>query len=168
MSAVIQLVKVHPNDNVAVATQPLVPGTVINTENLTVEEAVPAGHKVALTSVDKGQVIIKYGFEIGEATENIRQGEHVHSHNLKTKLNGTETYSYHPVAASQGPQLPRQQFLVIAEKTEKSAFEMKSGLSILWVALTAQPNVLPTNAAAALPGNVTVLGPLPIRSVAHN
>ena len=110
MSAVIQLVKVHPNDNVAVATQPLVPGTVINTENLTVEEAIPAGHKVALTSVDKGQVIIKYGFEIGEATENIRQGEHVHSHNLKTKLNGTETYSYHPVSASQGPQLPRQQF----------------------------------------------------------
>ena len=44
------------------------------------------GHKYALCDIKKGSQVIKYGFPIGVATENIKKGEHVHSHNVKTAL----------------------------------------------------------------------------------
>ena len=44
------------------------------------------GHKTALFDIKKGEDIIKYGYPIGIATEDIKVGEHVHSHNMKTKL----------------------------------------------------------------------------------
>lgn len=43
---------------------------------------VPYGHKIATQDISVGQLIIKYGEEIGIATKNIRAGEHVHIHNL--------------------------------------------------------------------------------------
>jgi (2R)-sulfolactate sulfo-lyase subunit alpha len=46
---------------------------------------VPIGHKVALTDIKKGDTVWKYGQDIGKAVADIRQGEHVHVHNLKTK-----------------------------------------------------------------------------------
>ncbi len=46
---------------------------------------VPIGHKIALTDIKKGDTVIKYGQDIGKAVANIKKGEHVHTHNLKTK-----------------------------------------------------------------------------------
>jgi (2R)-sulfolactate sulfo-lyase subunit alpha len=46
---------------------------------------VPIGHKVALTDIRKGDTVWKYGQDIGKAVADIKQGEHVHVHNLKTK-----------------------------------------------------------------------------------
>ncbi len=46
---------------------------------------VPIGHKVATTAIKKGDTIIKYGFDIGKAVSDIKQGEHAHVHNIKTK-----------------------------------------------------------------------------------
>ena len=46
---------------------------------------VPIGHKVALTDIKKGDTVWKYGQDIGKAVADIKQGEHVHVHNLKTK-----------------------------------------------------------------------------------
>ena len=46
---------------------------------------VPIGHKVALVDIKKGDTVWKYGQDIGKAVADIRQGEHVHTHNLKTK-----------------------------------------------------------------------------------
>ena len=46
---------------------------------------VPIGHKVALADIKKGDTVWKYGQDIGKAVADIRQGEHVHVHNLKTK-----------------------------------------------------------------------------------
>ncbi|MGN0516026.1 UxaA family hydrolase [Eubacterium sp.] len=54
------------------------------------------GHKYALRDIKKGEQIIKYGFPIGIACENIKSGEQVHSHNLKTALAGTLEYKYAP------------------------------------------------------------------------
>ncbi len=45
---------------------------------------IPLGHKVAITSIGKGEPVIKYGMPIGNATSDIRIGDHVHTHNLKT------------------------------------------------------------------------------------
>lgn len=54
------------------------------------------GHKIAVCDIEKGADIIKYGYPIGYATENIMQGEHVHSHNMKTKLGDILSYEYTP------------------------------------------------------------------------
>ena len=52
------------------------------------------GHKYALRDIKNGENIIKYGFPIGHATEDIAEGEHVHSHNVKTNLSDISEYSY--------------------------------------------------------------------------
>ena len=55
---------------------------------------IPAGHKFALCDIKKGDFVIKYGQVIGRATENIKKGEWVHSHNLKSHLDEKMEYSY--------------------------------------------------------------------------
>ena len=52
---------------------------------LTAKMDVPIGHKIALADIGEGDTVLKYGQDIGRAVANIRQGEHVHVHNLKTK-----------------------------------------------------------------------------------
>lgn len=48
-------------------------------------QPVPLGHKVALTDLKAGDTVIKYGEDIGRVIAPIAKGEHVHTHNLKTK-----------------------------------------------------------------------------------
>ena len=56
------------------------------------------GHKYALCDIKAGENIIKYGNPIGHATEDIKAGEHVHTHNVKTNLAGNLEYEYDPKA----------------------------------------------------------------------
>ena len=46
---------------------------------------IPIGHKVALRDYKPGDTVIKYGVDIGKVLAPIRQGEHLHVHNVKTK-----------------------------------------------------------------------------------
>ena len=55
------------------------------------------GHKTALRDISAGEDIIKYGYPIGRAVVDIKKGEHVHTHNIKTKLSGILEYKYEPV-----------------------------------------------------------------------
>lgn len=55
-----------------------------------------SGHKIALESISKGEDIIKYGFPIGVATDNIGLGEKVHTENMNTKLSDVLNYEYTP------------------------------------------------------------------------
>ena len=54
------------------------------------------GHKIAVCDIEKGADVIKYGYPIGYATENIKKGDAVHSHNMKTKLGDILSYEYTP------------------------------------------------------------------------
>ena len=54
------------------------------------------GHKVSLVDIREGEDVIKYGYPIGKATCHIAEGEHVHSHNMKTKLGDILSYEYNP------------------------------------------------------------------------
>lgn len=54
------------------------------------------GHKVALCDIAQGASVIKYGFPIGTASQNIICGETVHTQNLKTSLGGALKYTYSP------------------------------------------------------------------------
>jgi altronate hydrolase len=83
---------------VAVALQPLAANEAVSygAGEVTPLVDIPMGHKVALRDIKKGEPVIKYGFPIGEATEDIPKGGHVHSHNLHTLLSGAHDYEYHP------------------------------------------------------------------------
>ncbi|CZF82574.1 UxaA family hydrolase [Grimontia kaedaensis] len=48
-------------------------------------DAIPLGHKVALSDIKDGDTILKYDNDIGKAVANIAKGGHVHVHNVKTK-----------------------------------------------------------------------------------
>ncbi len=54
------------------------------------------GHKYALRDIKAGENIVKYGNPIGHAVCDIKKGEHVHTHNVKTNLSGNLTYAYEP------------------------------------------------------------------------
>ncbi len=54
------------------------------------------GHKIAICDIKKGTDVVKYGYPIGYATEDIKKGEGVHSHNMKTKLGDKLSYEYNP------------------------------------------------------------------------
>ena len=68
------------------------------------------GHKKALRDIKKGENIIKYGYEIGHALEDIKEGEHVHTHNIKTNLSGTLEYKYERTGYELKPQ-PERTFM---------------------------------------------------------
>lgn len=62
-----------------------------------VEVNIEDGHKYARTDIKAGEHIIKYGQSIGHALCDIKKGEHVHTHNIKTNLSGKLEYTYTPV-----------------------------------------------------------------------
>ncbi len=61
------------------------------------------GHKVARRPIQKGEAVYKYGEVIGRATQEIPEGEWVHSHNLKTDLERGAEYHYQPVECELPP-----------------------------------------------------------------
>lgn len=61
---------------------------------LTGQSEIPAGHKFALKDIVKGEYVIKYGEIIGRATADIKEGEWVHTHNVKSHLDESVEYSY--------------------------------------------------------------------------
>ena len=78
-------------DLVGVAVRDLDPGPAVGgylngTASISVRltEAVPLGHKLALTDIAAGREIIEYGQPVGIATRDIRQGDHVHVHNVRS------------------------------------------------------------------------------------
>jgi altronate hydrolase len=93
-----RLLQITPQDNVAVALAPLTQGTVVKIagQNLTIKEAIPQGHKVALRAIADGQPIIKYSYSIGRATQTIASGQWVHTHNLASGLHDKLNYVYQP------------------------------------------------------------------------
>ncbi|PKO87482.1 MAG: flagellar biosynthesis protein FlgA [Betaproteobacteria bacterium HGW-Betaproteobacteria-10] len=53
--------------------------------SVTVGDAIPIGHKLALSDIADGATVIEYGHDIGRAVALIKRGQHLHVHNLKTK-----------------------------------------------------------------------------------
>ena len=71
-------------DNIAVCLVEMVIGEVVAQDglNLTIQNRIPRGHKVATSLITKNEGIIKYGERMGHATTDIKVGEHVHTHNV--------------------------------------------------------------------------------------
>ena len=100
--------RIHPEDSVAVALHPLTPGDRAqgNGFSVSVREAIPAGHKIALCRMKSGKSVLKYGWPIGRATKPIDPGQWVHSHNVASGLEGLEHWRYEPQWRELEPQPP--------------------------------------------------------------
>ncbi|KAB7707226.1 D-galactarate dehydratase [Bacillus aerolatus] len=77
------------NDNVATLLKGLEAGEsflyVLNgqKEVLTAKQSIPFGHKISIKSIQRSEMVVKYGEVIGAATADIEPGEHVHVHNIE-------------------------------------------------------------------------------------
>ena len=98
-----EMVRIAAGDTVAVALKPLKAGTEVSFGDGTIilKEDLPMGHKAALRDIRAGETVIKYGYPIGEATQDIPAGGHVHTQNLRTLLSGAKDYTRHPVNPAQ-------------------------------------------------------------------
>lgn len=77
-----QTIRLHANDNVVIALSDLAEGSKLNEFDVTLLSYVPRGHKVAVKNIAKGDNVIRYGQIIGQATQAIVLGEHVHVQNM--------------------------------------------------------------------------------------
>ena len=94
-------VLLQPEDDVAIARTTLMPGLVVRlpvnsiqqgtADLLEIGQLISAGHKLALRGIAVGAAVRRYGAVIGFATQPIKAGTHVHSHNLAV---GTLKQSY--------------------------------------------------------------------------
>ena len=89
----IQFLVHEMDDNVGVATVDIKTGEVAqglymdsqkSIEMKTLQD-IPLGHKIALKVLAVDMSVIKYGADIGRVVAEIKVGEHVHTHNLKTR-----------------------------------------------------------------------------------
>ncbi len=94
-----KFLQIHPQDNVVVCLEELKAGesvTLGDGREIAATVDIPAGHKLAICDIDEGKDIIKYGYAIGHATEDIKVGGWVHTHDIKTNLEGILDYKYEP------------------------------------------------------------------------
>lgn len=91
-------IKIDDSDNVAVALHEIKKGerVCVGGGEYTAKNDIAFGHKMALSDIEKGVQVIKYGYPIGVASCDVKAGELVHSHNLHTGLSGKLKYKYEP------------------------------------------------------------------------
>lgn len=77
-----RVIRLNPADDVVISLHQLVSGTVLSNEGVTVSGLIPPGHKVATRAIETGEAVHRYGQIIGFASQPIRAGQHVHTHNL--------------------------------------------------------------------------------------
>lgn len=150
--AASRVLRLHPHDNVAVALADLPAGATVAFDDgppLTLRDAVPFGHKVALAAVAPGEPVIKYGEIIGLATQSIAPGEQVHTHNLvsaRAQSRVPELIIPQPssLPTSQPPDLPIYQF----PNLQISAYLRPDGRAGVRNHLLILPSVFCANVAA--------------------
>src|SRR6476661_6495971 len=77
-------IHLNPLDNIAIARVPLSAGTKLRVDGVPIEvlDSIPAGHKIAVARIQPGEMIHRYGQNIGRAKQLIEPGKHVHTHNV--------------------------------------------------------------------------------------
>ncbi len=124
-------IKIHPDDMVAVALEPLCAHSAISVdgEEIVLMEDIPQGHKFALRDIGEGEKVIKYGAPIGIAKNEIKRGFWVHTHNLGTGLGDLLTYTYEP--QNGGPQGGTEQAYGLQHGSQQGgteqAYELQNG-----------------------------------------
>lgn len=91
-----EVLQINDTDNVAVALKDYKAGDTIaiSGKEITIVEDIARGHKIALSSINESEHILKYGYPIGHAITPIAPGQWVHIHNTRTNLTGKEEYTF--------------------------------------------------------------------------
>jgi altronate hydrolase len=102
-NATVDVIHLHPDDNICVAARNLPAGATLRTggESVVLAEPIRLGHKVAIRPIGPGERVFKYGQTIGFTTKPVERGQWVHSHNL---VNGE--FSRDPASATEIPAPP--------------------------------------------------------------
>ena len=80
---------IDEKDNVATAVADCVAGDELTVRfkgketTYTCNHDMPFGHKIAIVDIRKEEKITKYGEAIGSASQDIKKGDWVHTHNVK-------------------------------------------------------------------------------------
>jgi len=85
-------IMMNSKDNVATALESLDAGALTSVilpsqevlKEVPTTQAIPFGHKIAVTAIKKGDKVTKYGEVIGNASQNIEPGDYVHVQNVKS------------------------------------------------------------------------------------
>lgn len=92
MDRAITAFRVNEKDNVATLLHPvkagetvLIKGSAVPISIVAIDEA-DSMHKIALSRIEVGESVIKYGTPIGHAMELIEPGAWVHLHNLSSEI----------------------------------------------------------------------------------
>lgn len=82
----LDVLQIHPDDNVGVAVRPLRAGTRVACGGAAFDLAqdVRLGAKLALRPLRAGECVVKYGEPIGTLTADVPLGGYVHTHNLES------------------------------------------------------------------------------------
>ena len=77
----------NPNDNCATVLEDIQKDArlYIKEISILINQNIPLGHKIALADIRKGDLVKKYGQTIGFATEDIKKGDWIHTHNLTSQ-----------------------------------------------------------------------------------
>ena len=101
----LDFLRIHPDDDAAVALRDIPQHTeteVAGRRFVTLDD-IPMGHKMALRGLRAGENVRKYGSPIGHVTRDVPAGSWLHSHNLKTNLEGLLEYRYRPAPPAPDP-----------------------------------------------------------------
>jgi len=93
-------IQIDEIDNVATVTSDIITGETVEVVSpkgviilrATALDAIPFGHKIALTNLEKAGQVIKYGGTIGLASTSIRIGAWVHTHNVESAVVPTSRF----------------------------------------------------------------------------
>ena len=81
MSNEPRTIRLDPADNVSVALDSLAVGDIEHSTGVAAVSSIPAGHKIAVESIAKGDAVRKFNQIIGFASDAITPGQHVHTQN---------------------------------------------------------------------------------------
>lgn len=87
-------IHLHENDNIAIACGFLECEDLVSLKKkkIRILDDVNLAHKFAFQDIKKFEKIIKFGAAIGSAIKDIKEGEHVHLHNIKSDYIETGSY----------------------------------------------------------------------------
>ncbi|AGK95844.1 UxaA family hydrolase [Clostridium pasteurianum] len=79
---------INAKDSVAVAIEELKEGSAASYKDreeikeVNIIQNIPIYHKFAIINIKDGDLVYKYGQVIGRATQDIKIGQHIHTHNI--------------------------------------------------------------------------------------
>ena len=94
----MDVIRINERDLVVVAPTGLHKGQSVKVagREILVLDDIPPCHKMAVENIAAGNRVLKYGCPFGVATKDIQQGQWVHTHNVRTELEGILSYQYEP------------------------------------------------------------------------